>query len=307
MPEVINIPLIISTDTSDNVGKDYTTILVMNPADMSVVMTCRCNETNFAYIAKLIVNLLKRFPRSVLIPERNKNGSVLIDFVVEHFAGDHRFQPFKRIYNMYVQNNDEKTPEFHTLDLSSGLVRKNLGFNTTSGEGSRKLLFSSVLMNAVKRNYMRIFDANLIDEIKSLTTRNNRVDHKEGQHDDTLIAYLIASFFVMYGKNHHMYGIKSTEILNVIAEDESVTAFERQRRDSVRARIAVIQSTLDGQISNMLRTALTSELDYLKSTIPEDELSKHTFSMHQVKQEVAKSNVGKVSGSEIINLAQFYY
>jgi len=287
-----NTPFIIAADTSDNVGSDFTTIVVINPYDMAVVMTAKCNSVNLTYVSKLLIHLLTRFPRAVLIPERNKNGAIVLDAIIYHFTVDKvdmSFDPFKRLFNTYVQNYSSTTPKLSTLDLNSGTVRKSFGFNTTVG--SRESLYGSVLMTTVNRNYMRIFDPTIIDEIKGLTMDSGRVDHSNGNHDDMLVAYLIACWFVMYGRNHNMYGIKSNEILSDIQENSNLSLEERERIKTFKNKIKSIEETLSGNISQMLRFTLTSELEYLKAMIPpDDSIDNDVISLHQIGKEREESN-----------------
>lgn len=290
--EFRQIPFIIAADTSDNIGRDFTTLVMINPTDMSVVMTCRCNQTNLAYIAKCIVKLMQKHTRSILIPERNKNGAMLIDLILHAFEEDYHFDPFSRIFNTYVQNYTSSSPSFKTLDIANGNVRKAFGFNTTSSATSRKLLYTAVLSTAVNNNYNRIFDTHIIDEICTLTVKNGRIDHETGGHDDTLISYLIACYFVMYGKNLHMYGIQPHEILKE-NEDPNDDPFERDLQNKIKIRIAQIEETLDKNVSPMLKITLENELGYLRSISKSEADNMNVISIQQIqKQSSEKKKAG---------------
>ena len=295
-------PFILASDTSDNVGRDWTTLVLMDPADMSVIMTCRCNEANLAYVAQCIIKLITQYPRLVFIPERNKNGAMLIDIILHHFENDPTFDPFRRIFNTYVQNYHIDSPNLHNLDITDGRIRKAFGFNTTSSSTSRKLLYSSVLTTAVNKNYKRIFDAIIIDEICGLVIKNGRIDHGDDGHDDLLVAYLIASYLIMYGRNHHMYGIRPDEILSSIDEDgESIDPIEKERQDGLKARRAELKKALDGNLSDMIRASFERELNMIEPMIRESSDPNSVISMHQVKQEAVKAAPPKLNPNRLVN------
>ena len=98
--ELRNRPYIIGCDTSDNVGRDFTSVVMLDPYSLKPVATIRANCTNFMFIARCIVKLLIDFPRSIIIPERNKNGAVLVDYIIleiRNFDGEFE-EVFSKLY-----------------------------------------------------------------------------------------------------------------------------------------------------------------------------------------------------------------
>lgn len=281
-----NKTLIIATDTSDNVGNDYTTIVIMDPANMSVLGTCRCNSINLVYVARCLVELLQKFTRSIFIPERNKNGATVVDIMLDEMRG-RNMDPIRRIFNKFIQNFNDKTPEFHTIDLD-GPMRKHLGFTTTGGaNSSRAKLYGTVLNLAMEKNATKVFDSILIDELCALTMKNGRVDHPDGQHDDMVIAYLLACYVVYFGKNLDMYAIDASQILSEVDEfDNSATtpALKRQIQES-RERIERLEDLMLNTNNTMLRTSYERELIRLKSKVPDDKLSEDIVSVVQAKRD----------------------
>jgi hypothetical protein len=260
------------------VGRDFTTLVMVNPKDMAVVMTCRCNQSNAVLIVDLVMNLLTRFPRSIFIPERNK-AATLMDVLIDRIKKETSWNPFVRIFNKFV--NDKKTSKQH--DITLGSVRKQFGFGTTGD--SRKLLYSDVLMTTAERNYNRIFDKIIIDEIGGLVVRNGRVDHAVVGHDDSLIAYLIACWFIMYAQNIGLYGIKSNEILPIqkdgyIADD---------RNESTKERVSYLQTKLKSStLPEMMRRAFEYELKELLPIAGKNKcIDADVVSMHQLSSTAA--------------------
>ena len=264
LPENKNVHYILGSDTSDNGGKDFTTLVMLDTRDMGVVMTMRCNQTNLLNVATLVFAIMQRFPNLIFIPERNR-AAMLIDVLISLITKNTSWDPFKRIYNTYVQNMTEKSKPPHTLDLSMGTIRKYFGFNTTSAKDSRKILYSKVINTTIERNYTRIFDKNIISEIKGLRVIKGRVDHDSKGHDDTLIAYLLACWFIMFGKNLPYYGIDPTKMLindNVSIGDEDLSQLELNKR------VVYLEKQLKNPaVSDIMKMAYQREYNDIKQLI----------------------------------------
>ena len=115
-----NKPYVLGMDTSDNVGKDFTTGCMLDPWDLHPVATFKCSITNQIFVARCVLDLMNKFPRMIFIPERNKLGAMFIDFI---FAESRRdvFDPLTRIYNMYFQNYTKDT-NVNGLDYEDGVL-----------------------------------------------------------------------------------------------------------------------------------------------------------------------------------------
>lgn len=292
-PEYSNRTYVIGCDTSDNVGRDFTTMVMIDVESMTLICTFRCNLSNWVHVASCICQFIMDFPRSILVPERNKNGAVLVDIIIDMLVGK-RIDPLKRIYNMYYQdyNSDVDTSR---LDLGSGMIRKLFGFNTSAT--SRDQLYKATLLPALDMNFDKLFDADLIDEIKGLSLRNGRIDHTDQGHDDLVVSYLLACFFVLSGKNHYMYGIDSSEMLSKIdLKGNHVDPFEKQRQIAMIERIKQLENLVESSISDLHKSAFSRELKHLKTMVSPDMVDLSRVSQDQVKQdsnqEVARGGLG---------------
>lgn len=185
--EFKNRPLVAGMDTSENIGRDWTTLVIMDPRDLNVVATCRCNNANTMQVANYIADLLLEFKGMVWIPERNNTGIAIIDFVLAKLH-DNRINPYKRIYNEVIQQRDD--PKFAKIDITGngeiiGKDRSYFGYRTKgSGSTSRDRLYKDVMMHCLELAANKVKDSTLINEYCNLTVRNGRVDHREGLHDD---------------------------------------------------------------------------------------------------------------------------
>lgn len=220
-PETLDwsIPYIIGGDCANNVGSDYSALVIINPYTYEVVATIRTNMFSTMLFAAMLADLMKKyFYRSILVLERNLNGATIIDRLIEI-----DFSLASRIYGPM----DEKTKQI-----------KEFGINTN--EKSRKMVYGQVLKIAVDDSYDRIYDRVIIDEISSLiTTRTGRIDHPIGGHDDLLISYLFARWFLLFGNNKDRY-INPLTIGCMVQEFEKNKGDENQMRSIMNEKLSDI-------------------------------------------------------------------
>lgn len=296
-----NTSTVMGMDTSENIGRDYTTFTILDPRDMKVLATCRCNLANTMQVGKHVFALLQRFPQLVWIPERNNTGIGIIDFVMDQLQGA-KINPYLRIYNEVVQNLDD--PKYKNIDIYNfyeiyGSARSSFGFRTTgsgAGGGTRNLLYKITLMKALEMNFSRIYDATLINEIGTLTERNGRIDHSSLCHDDQVISWLLASYLVFFGKHLDIYGIKASSVLEFLDKNGSnVDPILKEEQMALRRRIAELESLIATQPAHILRQSYVRELAQLRPLVNEDITAIDPMARTQVQyqeQEVRSMGVG---------------
>lgn len=281
---------LIGLDTSDNVGRDATALVIVDPIDLSVIATCKCNITNLVNVAMFICEIMMMLPNSILIPERNKNGAFMIDILIDALIKQ-GVNPWYRIYNTYFQDGGVESLNIDAIDLSDGTKRKHFGFNTTSSQESRNILYGKVLITCLQYMANRLFDADLASEIKALTVRNGRVDHPAGCHDDMCIAWTLTGFFALFGKNQHLYGIRKGEILKGVNLDgEHVDPEEKARQIKIRERIGELRGLILGTSNDMVKSSYERELKHLESLVDDKLIDEHLISADQVKQSATQAN-----------------
>ena len=277
---------IIGCDTSDNVGEDFTTLCVLDPEDLGVVATCRVNTPAFTHVAQCVCELMEQLPNAVFVPERNKNGAVLIDILIDKLI-KMNISPFKRIYNTFIQDWCETSKDLDQIDLSNGVNRKRFGFSTTSA--SRDDLYSKVLINMLNIMGSRVYDYNLCDEIKALSVRNGRIDHAIGQHDDLTMAMMLAGWFALYGKNHRMYGIPAGVVLEGVTNaGQKVDPDTKRRHQQMYERIGELKARLLVENNGMRKAAYERELKILEETFDPTMLREDNVAVSKIQEEANK-------------------
>lgn len=294
--------LIAGMDTSENIGRDFTTLVIEDPNDMSVVAVCRCNNSNTMEVGRYIAELLLQYPRLLWVPERNNTGVAIIDFVIEQLQANN-INPYTRIYNEAIQQRDD--PNFkERVDVYDykniyGHTRALFGYRTSGGAvggTSRNLLYKTTLVKALELISKRIYDKTLTDELCNLTIRNDRIDHRPGMHDDTVIAFLLSCFLIFFGRNLSFYGIQDNEVLSTItASGDKVSASAKNFQISLQKRIRELEQVLSGNISFVLRQKYQQQLDMLKPLVDTKIIDIKPLAVSQIKSQKSELNGGSNS------------
>jgi hypothetical protein len=245
-------------DTSDAIGKDNIAVVFTSVRTGATIAVGVFNETNLITFAMYLVDMLVRWKRLTYVIERKSSGITIIDYLLL-FLPTKKIDPFKRIFNWVV--NDPLEHAERAQEMSQSLAMRSeevytrskryFGFATSSvGQTSRTLLYSSTLMNAVKRNCNTIFDRNLSGQIRGLVIRNNRVDHAPDEHDDLVIAWLLTNWFLTQAKNLSHYGIDPTQILSASTAPATPKTSEEQLSNFLQMQIRQRINTLFDLMSN---------------------------------------------------------
>ena len=267
---------VLGMDSSENIGEDFTTLVMIDVSDMAVVCTFRCNESNTIKMGMFIAEFLIKYSNVTFVPERNSTGGAIIDVVTMVFQ-KHRINPFRRIFNYIVQNRSDPTMARISIDdpdVSDTTIKKHLGFRTTGK--TRPYLYKNTLKKAVSINSTRIYDSTLVSELSALSTVNGRIDHTDGGHDDMVISYLLCCWFIFFGENLNLYGIDVRSILtSVTSEGEVVDPTVRDRQLEIHRSIKYYEDLINKTTSIVLRNTykqkillLQNELDPTVSVVP---------------------------------------
>lgn len=184
------LPLICGMDSGSNIGNDFSTLVFLDPSNFEVVAVMRSNQYSAVKFGKAVSYILENiFPNSILVPERNSLGSVVIQIITESM----KFDPGRRVYrdkSEVLFSGTSKIPPY--------------GVHLT--QQLRDIFFNDILRRAIISEMDKIHDEDIINEITGLRfTKANRVDHQDGGHDDTLFAYLYTRWFLQYAPNRNKY------------------------------------------------------------------------------------------------------
>jgi hypothetical protein len=302
-------PFIIGSDSSDNIGSDYTSIVIIDPSTLAVVGVARTNQINLLQTCECLIELMRMLPNSIVIPERNKNGSVMIDTIIEILRNDQGFNPLKRFYNQIYQNYDDYANRLHQIDFSLGTYRKLLGFNTSASESSRDTLFKNVMPMSLNIGVDRVCDKDLSSEFRGLCHKNGRIDHPNGGHDDLVVAYLLACWFVLFGKSHHLYNLDAGAMLSSVdGSGSQVDPQTKQRHVGYRNRIAELENLMRGTTNPVVLRSYEREYKDLKLRYDENVAVVAPMAVSHI-QASNQENLHKqqLAPSELGRIFQWYY
>ena len=228
---------ILGLDPSDAGGGDDISLIVMNSNNGKVIASGNYNETNLISFSEWLFTWFVRFPTITSIIERRSSGAVIIDYLILKMVSKD-IDPFKRLFNRIVHDSDEYPDRFKEINTSMSRrdpyvytkFKKHFGFATSgSGVTSRSELYSATLLSASKNVGDKVHDKTLIDQIAGLTVRNSRIDHQPGEHDDSVISWLLTYWFITNGKRLDYYNINSKLILNEL-KTKQINSLEPQER-----------------------------------------------------------------------------
>jgi hypothetical protein len=240
-------------DLSEGIGRDAITLVLVDPHSLEVIATTAVNETNIIRFTGWVADLMEKYENIILIPERKSMGVTLIDTLLIRLPAV-GIDPFKRIYNLIVDEHKERPAEY--LYLQHDMARRPANFNdknkkefgfATAGTGrhSRESLYQATLQRAAALGGDKCYDSQLIDEICGLASKNGRIDHADKGHDDMVIGWLLAVWMLTTSKNLSHYGI--THALSATREyrvgetnvvvNDNLVRFEEHRQKSARVEM----------------------------------------------------------------------
>jgi hypothetical protein len=287
------IPVVAGLDGSENIGRDFTTFVLLDARNMQVIGRMRCNESNIFTIAQYIANFLVKHSNVLFIPERNSTGVTIIDIILIEFEKK-RINPFLRIYNTYLEEESNGRDIFSWSNMHELIEEKRRLFGFRNSSSSRNLLYKNTFMRTVYNNYKQIFDKQIISEMVQLRVKNGRIDHQNNAHDDLVIAYLLACYVLYFSKCLHLYfggkDIQYAPLCDYVetgSEDNHENDLINQFSDVI-SEIQQKEEELQSANSDFKRSQIIHELKYLRSLIPDEAISASTTRASM--SDVVKSN-----------------
>ena len=276
---MLNGNFVLGMDTSELVGRDDTGLVLMDITDMSVVATAAMNESYILTLALYVVELMVKYRNITINIERKSSGITFLETLLIELP-KHGIDPFTRIYNTVVNEaaGDKKLQAMLNTPLATRssffyeAIKTKFGFVTTAE--SRKELYVNILPELAKRAGGSVHCKILSDQIRSLVVKNGRIDHTSSGHDDMVISWLLAGWFIMKGKNLQYYGIDPRDCMRLAGKDgnklteQQVMAQQEQKelRDEID-RLKEQLSTINDAFS---RVRVEQTLKYLVAISQDD-------------------------------------
>lgn len=224
------VPYIIGIDPSEGLSEDNNAMIIINPFSYKVAAEYKCPYISPKDFSKAVTDFMDRYcPHALLVVEANRGRELLQRLSDSHYAS--------RIWHDADRMNQlmsTKTDKYGGMPQSV-LARKVQGFVT--GQKSRNLLFSC-LEGMVMENIDCIFSENLVNELLTLIRKptTGKIEAAPGEHDDCVMAYLIALYVYLNASNLEEFGISrrmrapGTEVQK---EVETEVDYRRRVRESI--------------------------------------------------------------------------
>lgn len=307
---------VLGMDTSENIGNDFTTTHLLAVDTLETIMTSKCNDQDLLKLADYVSKFLIKHPNVTFIPENKSTATVLIPIIIKNLIANN-INPFTRIFNRVVQNRSD--PIYSKMDISDmtladGPYRKHFGYKTTgSGEFSRDNLYKLTLKKVLSMAATKIRDIPLIQELKTMTLKNGRIDHTVNGHDDATMSLCLSAFLPLLGKNLHVYGIPTDALLSKVSPTgEEVNMSLRTRQRDLKKRLTLLKSQIDSTTHLTVKNSLQREYRAI-----EDELSRdfkdlpdetQTVDTHQqaTKRTLSDKDLRSILGNHYSNIRDVY-
>lgn len=205
----------ITIDTSDGTGGDNYAITVMDPYELEVVMEFRNPYMTNDGLYDMVDWMIKNYIRNpLIIIEKNRSGVGVIDIF-----RNSRYR--NRVYHASILNNEKNITEDALDDkgfIKQQMVnRKYYGINTTTT--SRDLMMG-ILTDCVRFGKQYIKTQYLVDDVKNLILKNGKIQADAGEHDDSIMSWLLGMYVYYYGDNLEKFGFKKGALPRDIEESD---------------------------------------------------------------------------------------
>lgn len=279
---------VIGMDTSEAVGRDAIGFVMLDVRDLSTVAAGTYNETNITRFGAYLLGLMLKYTNTTLVIERKSTGGAILDYLIMHMSAM-GLDPFRRIYNKIVDEGADdqmrelnRRPEFRTEQFYE-VRRKKFGFMTTAE--SRTLLYTNVLQEAAKKAGHVVHDKTLSTEIRGLVEKHGRIDHVASGHDDMVVSWLLAHWFLSHGRNLSYYGIASNVVMSAVSEmGRELTEEDLERREH----------------QNMLMDQVDTVLEKLKSCRDEMLIVKYEHQLRFLQSQLDATGVEEVTNMDAL-------
>jgi hypothetical protein len=283
--------MVMGIDTSNAVGRDNITGVIVDISTLEVVGAWTVNDSNLTAFAMWLAKIIVRFQNITIVPESKSTWIGILDTLLLTLP-NYKVDPAKRIYSTLVDAKDESPEAKRRYNEYVGdrdnyrSYRKFFGFPTNSQ--LREIIYGPVLQEAAKKSGAVVRDAKLQSELGRLVERNGRIDHDASGHDDHVISWLLCHWFLTYGKNLDHYGITVSEIKRRVYEAEHKLSWSEQRRyddqQSIRDEIGRLSETLGNERNTYERIKLQQRLDLLISKVDDEFDMEGITSIDQIKE-----------------------
>ena len=194
------VPYLVGVDVATGVNNDSTAVSVVNPYTLQIDAEFRSPIMGYPDLKRFLYQMVKKYiPNCVLCIEKNHGGDAVIQDLRESVLNRNIYHSMSK---ELVDDNNAKMNKGHI----EREVERRRNYGVFTGTKSRALMMD-LLFLTVQENKDRLTSHYVIDDILKLVRKNGKVQAAAGEHDDSIMSYLIALYVYTYGKNLNRWGI----------------------------------------------------------------------------------------------------
>ena len=216
---------LMAIDIGGGLSLDFTVISIIDPMNYKLKAIFRTNCIDAVELVKLVRTMLCTFfPEAVVIPERTGIGQGIVQMMMKDPVISRRL--YYEVKDKIVEKKVEDVRVNGTFVKKKSKV-KVYGQDTTAS--SRNVMFNEILSYIINESPESIICPELFDEMKTLersTNRGNRIEAKQGAHDDVVMSYLIGLYALFRGSNIK----KFVSLQGDYSEDDPLAVSPREER-----------------------------------------------------------------------------
>lgn len=205
----------IGVDPSEGTGGDNYAITVIDPYELSVIAEFRSPYMTISLCVDILTYLVDNyFTNPLIIVERNRNGGAVVESL--------KASRLRRFIYASPKANDDTNRISDKLD-DNGFVKEefinNKYFGTNTTTSTRKVMMG-ILLDAMQFARELICTQYLVEDVKNLVVMNDKIQADKGEHDDSVMSWLIAMYIYYHGEKLERYGFVKGQLPNDIEETD---------------------------------------------------------------------------------------
>lgn len=240
----------ISVDPSDGTGSDNYAITVLDPYILQVVAEFRSPYMTIHGCNDLVNYMVDNyFPKALIIVERNRNGGAVIEVMKQSKLRG-------MIYSSPEANSDNNRIRDRLDDngfIKEEFIRnKFFGANTTT---STRQVMMNLLLDSVHFAKNIVNTEYIVDDITKLVVKNDKIQAMAGEHDDSVMSWLIALYIYYYGERLERYGfVKGAVPTDIEEDDEYIKAKKLYQSPEIKKQFPTLYSYYQSKLATLKAT-----------------------------------------------------
>lgn len=207
------VPYIMGVDCATGVNNDNTVLMIIDPYTLHPVACMKTPLADAVETAQNIIHVVNRYiPKALVAIESNHLGSAIIAILKRSSIAA----------NLYYDIDKAMVPDVETRLDKHGMVMNdpnNRRFYGVATTATTRPMMMQILLRHVAERKSDFICRELIDDLNNLIQKaSGKIEAAQGEHDDVVMAYLIALFVYYHGSKLSRYGITKYDPRKLIGE-----------------------------------------------------------------------------------------